>query len=300
MRRWTALGVGAGLVVLSACGPAGTAIDPPAPGRPFPLLQGTRGLYVDPDNPAALWLRTAPADPRAELIRTHIATRPAAHLVTAPTAEVAADVRRVASGAAGAHLLPVFLASPDRTGGCASDHHGWFAELAHGLGNTPALVVVQAGHACADRAQVLSDAVSTIRQATTATVLIDVSDAASPQDAAALLAPAGADGFAVNVGGYTPIDKATTTVNAIRAAAGRTGYTAVVDGSRNDVPVAGTCNPPGARAGQYMSLTPRQDDVQQLWLTTPGISDGSCGTAPSSRAGEFVPDLAAALAQQPT
>ncbi|MEV8615268.1 glycoside hydrolase family 6 protein [Amycolatopsis sp. NPDC051373] len=134
-------------------------------------------------------------------------------------------------------------------------------------------------------------------------VLLDVSDAASPEVAAQRVAASGpdVDGFTTNVGGYAPervaiaISRAIS--RALAAIAGKRDYTAVIDSSRNGKPVSGAGNPAGARIGSYEVLS---DDgaPQQLWLTVPGISDGPCGTAPSSRAGDFGPDLAAALARR--
>ncbi|EME52445.1 cellulase [Amycolatopsis decaplanina DSM 44594] len=127
----------------------------------------------------------------------------------------------------------------------------------------------------------------------------------SPAAAAETVASAGrdVDGFAVNVRGYADEPTATAKASAIRdhllAATGRNDYLMVADSSRSGAPTSGDCNPAGARVGQDQILRPERDKLQLLWLTTPGISDGPCGEAPASRAGEFVPALAYAHAKRP-
>ncbi|MEU4670764.1 glycoside hydrolase family 6 protein [Amycolatopsis sp. NPDC023774] len=286
------------VVLLAACGPTAKAIDPPQPGQPpYALLAGAEDFYVNPDNPAAKWVRTAPPGPRTDAIRTRIATRPAATLIAEPAATAPERVRAVVTAAAAVRKLPILLLDADRAGACADGGARWFGEVARGLRDDRALVVVRGRHCEA------GDAAHALAAAAHATVLLDVSDAASPEIAAQRVAASGpdVDGFATDVGGYTPERAALATSRAIsRALAASTGkrdYTAVIDSSRNAEPVSGACNPAGARIGSYESLS---DDgaPQQLWLTVPGISDGPCGSASSSRAGDFVPDLAAALAQR--
>ncbi|WP_072474687.1 glycoside hydrolase family 6 protein [Amycolatopsis australiensis] len=132
-------------------------------------------------------------------------------------------------------------------------------------------------------------------------MLLDVSDLGFPDDAARLLADADvrdAAGFALNVGRYAPDDQLTATAKAIQArlaaSTGRTDYLPLSDTSRNGAAVTGTCNPAGAKTGAWTRLAPAPQP-QGLWLTTPGVSDGPCGTAPHSRRGVFDPGLAVAL-----
>ncbi|MFI9452039.1 hypothetical protein [Amycolatopsis sp. NPDC052450] len=246
------------LALVSACGPEGHAIDPPAVAAPFPLLGSASDFYVDEDNPAAVWARSAPPGPEADLIREQIASRPAAQIVRAPD-----QVKKA------------------------------------GIGEAPALVVIRVDEGCPTGAAMILGALART------TVLLDVSDSPSPADAAEKIAAAGqdVDGFAVNVRGYADETTATATASAIRhrllAATGRNDYFMVADSSRGGAPTTGDCNPADARVGQNQVLRPERDKLQLLWLTTPGISDGPCGEAPASRAGEFVPALAYALAKRP-
>jgi endoglucanase len=80
--------------------------------------------------------------------------------------------------------------------------------------------------------------------------------------------------------------------DAISATTGRSDYFLLADSSRNGAAVTGTCNPVGAKIGPASALSDQPGALQQAWLTVPGVSDGPCGAAPTSRAGEFVPDLA--------
>ncbi|MEV8615267.1 hypothetical protein AB0383_46495 [Amycolatopsis sp. NPDC051373] len=89
------------VVLLAACGPTAKAFDPPQPARPpYALLAGADGFYVNPDNPAAKWVRTAPPGPRTDSIRTRIATRPAATLIAEPAATAREEVRAAVTAAA--------------------------------------------------------------------------------------------------------------------------------------------------------------------------------------------------------
>ncbi|MFF4595606.1 hypothetical protein [Amycolatopsis sp. NPDC001319] len=286
------------VVLLAACGPTAKAIDPLQPGwAPSALLAGAGGFYVNPDNPAANWVRTAPPGPRTDSIRARIATRPAATLIAEPAATASSHVRAVVTAAAAVRRQPILLLDADRAGACADGGAGWFGEVARGLGDDRALVVVR-GRECRPGA-----AAHALAAAAHTTVLLDVSDAPSPDVAAQRVAVGGpdVDGFATNVGGYAPERVALATSRAIgqalAASTGKREYLAVIESSRNGRPVSGACNPAGARIGLYESLS-ADGAPQQLWLTTPGISDGPCGTAPAGRAGDFVPDLAAALAQR--
>ncbi|MFF4676436.1 hypothetical protein [Amycolatopsis sp. NPDC001319] len=293
---------------LTACGPTVSAVDPPMAGAPPVLFDGAAGIYVDPDNPAAAWLQTAPSGTTAEVVRSAIAGKPAAVLIASPAVAVATRAHAVVAAATAANAIPVLLADADQAGACPSGYSQWFSNLANGLGQARALVVVRAGQRCAAmpspaaRARLLTDAVHTLARASHTTVLIDVTDAPSPAAAADLAA--GSDGAALNIGRYAPDDVATANAQAIRRAliakTGRTDYLTVIDSSRNGAAVSGDCNPPNARTGQNQLLTSDRDQSQQLWLTTPGISDGPCGIAPASQAGEFVPELAVALAQRPS
>ncbi|MFI5610226.1 glycoside hydrolase family 6 protein [Amycolatopsis sp. NPDC051903] len=218
---------------------------------------------------------------------------------------MAARARAIVSAAASANELPVLLADAGRGGACASGYARWFGELANAIGGARALVVVHTGPDCPAAPHVVADSVPALARASHARVLLDVGAAPSPAAAANLAAAGGpdVDGVALNVGGYAPDNTATATAQAIQRAlhtrTGRDGCLTVIDSSRNGAAVSGACNPAGARVGLSLELPFDLTQPHQLWLTTPGLSDGPCGTAPASRAGEFTPDLALALAKRP-
>ncbi|MEV4600726.1 glycoside hydrolase family 6 protein [Amycolatopsis sp. NPDC049253] len=285
------------VVLPAACGPTANAIDPPHPGQPpSALLAGMDGFSVNPDNPAAKWVRTAPPGPRTDSIRTRIATRPAGHADRGARGHR----RRASPGRGDRGRGGADAAGPAARRGSGRCVRGRGCALVRrggaGLGDDRALVVVRGRHCeTGDAAHALAAAHTT--------VLLDVSDAVSPEVAARRVAASGpdVDGFATDVGGYTPERVGIATSRAISrvlaASTGKRDYLAVIDSSRNAEPVSGACNPAGARIGLYESLS-GDGAPQQLWLTVPGISDGPCGIAPASRAGDFDPDLAAALARQ--
>ncbi len=288
--------------LVAACGPEGSAIDPPVVAAPLPLLGSASDFYVDEGNPAAAWVRSASAGAETEVIRDQIASRPAAQVVRA-TDQVKQSVGR----AVATNTMPIFMVDPERAEACQAGYRAWFQEIAAGIGEAPALVVIRVAKGCStaeSRDQAALAATKILGALSRTIVLLDVSDATSPVAAAEAIASAGpdVDGFTVNVRGYA--DEATATANAgavrdhLLAATRRNDYLMVADSSRNGAPTAGGCNPVGAHVGQNQVLRPERDKLQLLWLATLGISDGPCGEAPTSRAGEFVPALAYALTKR--
>ncbi|WP_158633143.1 glycoside hydrolase family 6 protein [Amycolatopsis sp. WAC 01376] len=206
-------------------------------------------------------------------------------------------MKQTVAQAAATSTMPILLVDPKQAEACGTGHRAWLDGIAAGIGEAPALVVIRMAEGCSTAvAKILGALARTI-------VLLDVSDSPSPAAAAEKIASAGrdVDGFAVNVRGYA--DETTAAANAIRnhllAATGRNDYFMVADSSRGGAPTAGDCNPADARVGQNQVLRPERDKLHLLWLTTPGVFDGPCGEASTSRAGEFVPALAYALAKRP-
>ncbi len=291
------------LALLGGCDPDGYAIDPRGVGEPIPLLGSTSGFYVDGDNPAAAWVRSAPAGPEAESVGSQIASRPAAQTIRAPD-----RVKQAVGRAVATNTMPIFMVDLDRPEACETGHRAWSDEIAAGIGEASALVVIRVAKGCSateSREQLSLAAAKTLGALSRTIVLLDVSDATSAVAAAEWIASAGrdVDGFAVNVRGYADEVTASASANGVRehlqAITGRSDYLMVADSGRNGAPTSGDCNPVGARVGQNQVLRPERDKLQLLWLTTPGISDGPCGEAPTSRAGEFDPALAYALAKRP-
>jgi endoglucanase len=289
-------------LLLASCQAPASTRDPRSTTNPKPLLSETR-FYTDPDNPAADWLRTAnPSDPAAAAIRDRIAGHVVGHAINAPADRVTTETSRYVQAAAAANAKPVLLAESDSAGSCAPDaRHRWFDALARGIAGVPALVIVRGGADCpGTRAALLADGVHTLRSPTSL-LLLDATGA-TPQDAITLLDTAGVRdtlGFTLNIGRYAPDREIAASATAIRtglqAATGRDDLLFLVDTSRNGGTTQGSCNPAGARVGPYSTLSADPSQAQNLWLTTPGVSDGSCGIASQSRAGTFEPNLALAL-----
>jgi endoglucanase len=289
------------LLLASCQAPAGTH-DPRSTSNPKPLLSETR-FYTDPDNLAADWLRTAaPLDPAAAVVRDRIAGHVVGHPIAATTDQVTAEAGRYVQAAAANHAKPVILAESDSAGSCAPEaRHRWFDALARGIAGIPVLVIVRGGNDCPNtHAALLADGVRTLHSPTTL-LLLDATGAA-PQDAMTLLDAADVRdtlGFTLNIGGYTPDREIAATATTIRtglqAATGRDDLLFLVDTSRNGGTTQGSCNPAGARVGPYSTLSADPSQAQNLWLTTPGVSDGSCGIAPRSHADTYDPNLALAL-----
>ncbi|MDX3191296.1 glycoside hydrolase family 6 protein [Streptomyces sp. MN03-5084-2B] len=296
------------VALLASCqAPAGTH-DPRSTSTPKPLLSETR-FYTDPDNPAAIWLRSAaPSDPATTVVRDRIAGHVVGHPISAPIDQVAADTSQYVHAAAANNAKPVLLAESDSAGSCAPEaRHRWFDALARGIANVPTLVIIRGGTSCPEtRAALLADGVRTLRSPTTL-LLLDATGTATPQDTVALLGAADVRdtlGFTLNIGGYTPDREIAATAKTIRAglqtSTGRDDLLFLVDTSRNGGTTEGSCNPAGARLGPYSTLSADPSKAQNLWLTTPGVSDGPCGITPQSPAGAFEPTLARILATPPT
>jgi len=100
-------------------------------------------------------------------------------------------------------------------------------------------------------------------------------------------------GFALNTSNFYTTEQSVTKGNAIRAALNSTAQF-VIDTSRNGNGSNGQwCNPAGRKLGTPPQTGGGADML--LWVKTPGVSDGQCGVAPSTPAGQFNPDLAVRL-----
>jgi endoglucanase len=100
-------------------------------------------------------------------------------------------------------------------------------------------------------------------------------------------------GFALNVANFQTTGASISYANSINASL---GYSArfVIDTSRNGNGSNGEwCNPAGRKLGTPPQTGGGADML--LWVKTPGVSDGQCGVAPSTPAGQFNPDLAVRL-----
>ncbi|MFD0483145.1 glycoside hydrolase family 6 protein [Kineococcus sp. GCM10028916] len=318
-RRTSALGVVGGLLVALTCGGGGV-------GETAGPLSG-QSLHTDPDSPALRQLAAYEAEGRtalAEQLRP-LAQEPTATWFTGDPPRAAAQ--RLTTAAAATGSLPVLVAYdiPDRD--CGSQSAGgaadgaayldWIRELAAGIGDRPAVVVLEpdaiplsiTGCPHLDprtRYGLLRQAVEVLTALPQTHVYLDAGHPDWVQDLSVLavaLQASGIDraaGFSLNVSNFE-----TTAAN---VAYGRRlsklsgGAHFVVDTSRNGSGAPDTgdefawCNPAGATIGRGPSTSTGERLVDAwLWVKRPGESDGACrpGEPP---AGEWWPEYALALA----
>jgi endoglucanase len=338
MRRFRA--ATAGLVAVTALGvapyAAGASSDAdsagdtlagvhrPAAGDP---LEMTDGLYVDPNSNPAAWVAANAGDGRADSIREQIADRPMAHWFGDWDRDIGTNVAAYVDAAASADHLPVLVAYniPGRdcgshSGGGAEDaaeYRAWIDAFASGIGQRPALVILEPDalaqlDACLDdagqrtRLDLLRYATERLaEQAPNAWTYHDAGNAGwiAADVMAQRLASAGLDqahGFSVNVSNYkTTQDSGAYAQSVNDRLSAQHGFTRpfVVDTSRNGNGPLGSewCNPPGRMLG----APPREGGAGGaellLWIKVPGDSDGECGMAPDVPAGQFSPDIAMRL-----
>lgn len=288
-------------------------------------------LYVDPWSRAAAALRAdSGLSPAQRYAIGFIASQPVAQWLGDDTSAAALGprVHRLVARAARSGAVPMLVAYaiPHRdcgglSGGgftTAAAYREWISALAAGLGNLPAVVVVepdslaQAGclsvSSAEERFALLRFAVDALTTRTRALVYLDGGN--SRWQPARLMAErlrmAGvqkARGFAVNVANFNRTDDereyGQAIVTELAAPAGDVGF--VIDVSRNgNGPVdssGGWCNPAGRSLGVTPAAFPGIDGVDGLlWLKTPGVSDGVCSPG-QPPAGEFWPEYATALVE---
>jgi len=328
--------VGAALavaLVLAGCAPSGPAVPTsvPLPASPF---AGT-SLWLDPQSTAQKqadeWQEEG--DEAAAAALGPITSQPVATWFSGQGANPYASAERVTTEAAAQARLPVLVAyhRPGRDCGSysaggssdAESYLAWVGQLAAGVGDRPALVVLEpdavaqaASGACGDAQQadaeyaLLGRAVDTLKKQPNVRVYVDAGHAGWIGDHAVLAAALRssgverADGFSLNVSNFQSTADSVAYGKELSAILG--GHTQfVVDVSRNGrgAPqgaqgIDAWCNPPGAGLGE----NPRVVDepalaVAFLWIKEPGASDGACRPG-EPRAGTFWPAYAARLIAQ--
>lgn len=310
------------LLVLTGC-------DPRLTPRPGPSATGTRPdpfagrrLWVDPSSPAAgqaaAWRASRPAD-AARMDR--MASTPQATWLGAWSGDITTAVDRVVSAASAAGALPVLVAYdiPERdcggqsAGGAGSPdaYRRWVAGLAQGIGNRPAVVVLEpdalAGMTClsaADqrtRLDLLAGAVRALEAGPGTAVYVDAGHAGwvGTEEMARRLSSAGvagAEGFSLNVSSFGWTADQVSYARDLSRRLG--GAHAVIDTSRNGLgpaPGAEWCNPPGRALGLAPTDATADPVVDAyLWVKRPGESDGGCNGGPP--AGTWWPEHALGLA----
>ena len=296
--------------------PIRVTVTAPTGGDPF---EG-RALHVMGDTPARRqandWRGSRPGD-AATMDR--LAATPTAKWFGGSVTTVAGDADRYVSDARATNTLPVIVAYniPQRdcgqfsAGGANSPdgYRAWTAELARGIGDRPAVVILEpdalAGIDCLNGADqmtryaLLSDAVNTLEARPGTSVYIDGGNPGwVPADQMAnRLNAAGVHrsaGFALNTSNYHDTDFATRYARDLSGRVG--GKHAVIDTSSNGAGSDGEwCNPTGRALGARPTSNTSDPVVDAyLWIKTPGESDGDCNGGPS--AGAWWPDYALGLA----
>lgn len=298
-----------------------------SPNGPF---AATAGLYVDPTSSAKKWVTRHPDDPRADIIARNIASKPMAKWFAGTASAVTADVDRYVSAAAAVGRLPVLVAyniprrdcGGDSAGGLSTsaEYRAWIRAFAAGLGDRPALVVLEPDALllldCLSRSDarqriaLLADALSVLRTDAPGTwTYLDAGDgSATPVETMAdrltWTGVATARGIALNVSNFNRVEDVVSYGNRLRAlldpdqASGGTAPPALlIDVSRSGSgPGDSYCNPPGRRLGADPKPGGTLLGVDALlWVKPPGESDGNCGIGLGTQSGDFVPGLAMAL-----
>nr|WP_233620655.1 glycoside hydrolase family 6 protein [Amycolatopsis sp. WAC 01416] len=296
-------------MVSAACAPSEDGRDPASRSGPPALLTGAVGFYVDPAGPAARWVAANPSNQSVDRIRRQIAERPAARRISSGSAAVRAEVHAYVADAARLNRQPVLVLDPLTALDCSEAGYAeWFTEVTEGIEAHRALVVLKDKECEAEspRTTMMTVGVRNLRAAAPgAMVFLDATQLARKQDppgVARTLATWSVKetaGVAINVGEHTPQAVADRYGIELRqtlaVTTGRRDLYVVADSSRGGVASADGCNPSDARIGSYEVLSDNPETTQHLWLTTPGISDGPCGSAPASKPGQFVPELATGL-----
>ncbi|MER5996950.1 glycoside hydrolase family 6 protein [Nonomuraea angiospora] len=280
----------------------------------------TSGFYVDPNSNPAVWVRNNSGDSRANRIQSSIGSKPMARWFGNWSGDIAAAVSSFVGAADSADKLPVLVAynipGRDACGGHSGGGAGteaayktWISAFASGIGNRPAVVVIEPDSlgdfdcmsetARQERIRMLTYATEQFRdKAANTWAYLDAGNAGwtAPATMASRLQSVGVAnvrGFSVNVSNYYTTSQSTTYANAINSALGGTAKF-VIDTSRNGNGSNGEwCNPSGRKLGTTAQVGGGAEML--LWVKVPGDSDGNCGIAPNVPAGTFSPDIAIRL-----
>jgi endoglucanase len=293
---------GAG-IVSDATASGGAAIRfAPAGTAPW----GALPLFSDPDNEAAQYARNNPGVSGVSIIAREGA-QPVAQWFGGWNTNVQADVSAYVGKAAAAHAVPVIVAYniPNRdcggfsAGGAQTEsaYSTWIQQFAAGLGNRPAIVIVEPDAVplidclnatdLAARWRELSNAVTVLTADSNAYVYLDAGHSGwvSPSETASRLQSAGiakARGFSLNVSNFNRTSDENNFGSQVVAQL--PGKHFVVDTSRNgNGPTADGqwCNPPGRALGVTpTTVTGNAAADAYLWIKILWQSDGACNGNP--------------------
>lgn len=285
----------------------------------------TGGLFVDPESQPASWVRDHPYDPQRAMIENGIADRPLARWLVG-AGDDRTTARTYLRRAAAVDRLPVLVAYniPWRdcggrsAGGAATPaaYRAWIRGLVDEVGTRPAVVILEpdalAGHTCLPPDQqrvylsMLRYAVDQFAdRAPNTWVYLDAGhsgwmDSGTMADRLREVHVERARGFALNISNYQSAWANVEFGRSVARDLARAGVDSkfIIDTGRSGRDEATTewCNPAGQRTGEPPGLGRVTGLDLALWVKVPGESDGdSCGIAPASRAGQFMPSLAEAL-----
>ncbi|HET9426502.1 MAG TPA: glycoside hydrolase family 6 protein [Gemmatimonadaceae bacterium] len=322
--------IGALATALVAC-QSDLSTAPVNPGETLPPSSSANPLasftfYIDQASKARqtadAWRATRPAD---AIQMDKIASQPMARWFGSwnSVASVRSEVASAVAASAGAGRVPVFVAYniPLRDCGGLSgsntltpdDYRAWIAEFARGLGQSPAVVILEpdalAAMGClssgdqATRVELIRFALDQIRGNTGAKVYLDAGHARwqSPATMASRLIAAGiatAAGFTLNVSNF--IGDADNLQYGTQLSSLVGGKHFIIDSGRNGLGATADlqwCNPEGRAIGRRPTTSTGNALVDAyLWIKTPGESDGACNGHPPS--GTWMPEYALGLASR--
>jgi endoglucanase len=305
-------------IVTPAGNPAGT------PSSANPLASMT--FYIDQASKAQKtaddWRTTRPMD---ALQMDKIASQPMAKWFGSwnSPSSIRSDVASAVATVARSGATPVFVAYniPQRDCGGLSgsntltpdQYRSWISGFAAGLGQSPAVVVLEpdalAAMSClsaADqqvRVDLLRYAVNALRADASARVYLDAGHAnwQTPATMASRLESAGIDlisGFTLNVSNFIADADNIAYGTQISTLVG--GKHFIIDSGRNGLGATADnqwCNPEGRAIGRRPTTNTGNAVVDAfLWIKTPGESDGACNGYPAS--GTWMPEYALGLASR--
>lgn len=303
--RSVAIYVDNGLLAQQASAPQTSA---PAP--------AASSFYVDSNSSAASqasqWRTSRPNDAAKMDI---LAAQPTAKWFGNWSGDIQSAVSQYVSAASSAGKVPVLVAYnlPQRdcggySAGGTNDYTNWIGGFARGIGSNKAVVILEPDSlsmlnclSASDqksRLSLLSGAVSVLKSNPNTAVYLDAGHG-NWIDAAVMAGRLGranvqkADGFALNVSNFMPVDEETSYGSQISAQLG--GKHFLIDTSRDGNGSNGEwCNPWGRVVGKAPSMNTSSSLVDAyLWIKIPGESDGNCNGGPS--AGAWWPDYALSL-----
>ncbi|MFD9939824.1 glycoside hydrolase family 6 protein [Nonomuraea sp. NPDC059023] len=271
---------------------------------------------------------------KAEAINNGIATKPIFMWFGGWFGDLTKAVDDYVGAAQAADKLPMLVAynipyrdacATHSNGGAAdaAAYHAWITAFARAIGSRHAVVILepdavaaapcvtQVGGDPEDQYRILLDATQVLKAAApNAWVYLDAGNSGwvtNKNDLVTRLGKAGianTRGFSLNVSNYKWTDQTTTygtdVKNLLAPAHGNKPF--VIDTSRNgngpypgdSTPEDDWCNPPNRKLGAAPAK-PASGAEYHYWVKVPGDSDGRCGIAPTTPAGQFSPDLAMAL-----